>query len=71
MGQRSLGVERWTMKNDDAWRWLSIGLALILAGLTLLRLEDQYLFTMWGIGLITNGSAVALVGTGVLFRLWR
>jgi hypothetical protein len=59
------------MTDVDAWKWLSFGLAMIFAGLVLLRLDDPLLSTMWGIALSLSGSAVALVGTGVLLRLWR
>jgi hypothetical protein len=59
------------MTNDAAWRWLSIGLALTIAGMVLLQHGDAYLFTMWGIALFLSGGAVALVGTGVLLHLWR
>jgi hypothetical protein len=59
------------MTDDDAWKWLATGIALVLVGSMLFRLEDSILFTMWGIALSFSGGIVALVGTGVLLRLWR
>ena len=59
------------MADDDAWGWLTTGLALLLAGVMLLRLDDPFLFTLWGVGLALGGGAVALVGAGVLLRVWR
>ena len=59
------------MKNDEAWRWLTVGLALLLAGLQLFRIDDAFLVPLWGTGLVLVGSVLALVGTGVLLRLWR
>lgn len=59
------------MVDDEAWWWLTIGLALVMIGLRLLRLDDPYLLTMWGVGLMVCGAVTAVVGTGVLLRLWR
>jgi hypothetical protein len=59
------------MTDDDAWKWLSTGVALGFVGIVLLRLHDPMLFTMWGVALSICGGAIALVGTGVLLRLWR
>jgi hypothetical protein len=59
------------MTDDDAWRWLSVGVCLVLVGLMLLRLDYPIVATMWGVALSLSGGAIALVGTGVLLRLWR
>lgn len=59
------------MKNDEAWRWLVVGLGLLLGGLHLFRIDDAFLVPLWGTGLILVGGVLALVGTGVLLRLWR
>jgi hypothetical protein len=59
------------MSDDDAWKWLALGIVLVLVGLTFLRLGDPLFFTMWGVALTLSGGTVALVGTGVLLRLWR
>jgi hypothetical protein len=59
------------MTDDQAWGWVAVGLALVLAGLVFLSLHDPFLLTMWGVGLALSGAAAAVVGTGALLRLWR
>ena len=59
------------MTDDEAWWWLTIGLGLVLVGVTLLRLNDPFLLTMWGVTLGLIGGAATVVGTGTLLRLWR
>jgi hypothetical protein len=59
------------MTKNDAWRWLNVGLVMILAGSVLLRQEDPFLLKMWGIAISMSGGVFALAGAGVLLRLWR
>jgi hypothetical protein len=57
--------------DDDAWGWLIAGLALVLAGLVLLRVGDPFLAAMWGVGLGLSGGGAAVIGAGALLHLWR
>jgi hypothetical protein len=58
-----------SMPRADAW--LAAGLSAVAAGVWLLKRDDPYLLTLWGIGLVIIGGVGAVVGTGILLRLWR
>lgn len=51
--------------------WLALGLASLALGVWLLRLDDPFLLTLWGVGLCIIGLATSLVGTGKLLRVWE
>lgn len=59
------------VSDEDAGWWVAAGLGQILVGLVLLGLEEPFLSTMWGIALLITGGSSAIVGVGVLLRLWR
>ena len=51
--------------------WLAAGLFALSAGTWLLRLDDPFLLTLWGVGLLVIGAALSIVGAGMGLRLWR
>ena len=65
------GPARIALSDREAWRAVNGGLVLVLAGSAVLRLDDPFLLTLWGLALLLIGGVTALVGTGVLLRLWR
>lgn len=58
---------------DDACAgWTVVGgLVAIAAGRLLLQTTDPFLATLWGVAFVIGGAVAALVGAGVLLRLWR
>ena len=65
------GPGRTALSDREAWRCVNGGLILVLAGSAVLRLDDPFLLTLWALALLLIGGVAALVGTGVLLRLWR
>jgi hypothetical protein len=63
------GEDQIRVPRADAW--LAGGLAALAGGVWLLRLDDPYLFTMWGIGLVLLGSVAALLGIAMLLHMCR
>ena len=59
------------MKDDEACRWVAVGLVLVTGGLALLRLDGPFLVPLWGTALTLIGGVVAIVGVGVLLGFWR
>jgi hypothetical protein len=51
--------------------WLAGGMASLAAGVWLLRLDDPFLLTLWGVGFVINGLAASTVGAGKLLRVWE
>jgi hypothetical protein len=51
--------------------WLSFGLAALALGVWLLRLDDPFLLTLWGVGLVIIGVSSTVVSAGMLLRIWR
>lgn len=51
--------------------WLAGGLASLAIGVWLLRLDDPFLLTLWGTGLVVNGLVASVVGAGKAFRVWE
>ena len=51
--------------------WMAGGLTALAAGIWLLRRDDPYLLTLWGVGLVLIGAIAAIVSTGMLLRVWR
>jgi hypothetical protein len=51
--------------------WMAFGLAALALGVWLLRLDDPFLLTLWGVGLVIIGSASAVVSAGMWLRIWR
>jgi hypothetical protein len=60
-----------SVTDDEACRWVAVGLVLLTVGLWLLRLDGSFLVPLWGTALTLIGGVVAIVGLGVLLRLWR
>jgi hypothetical protein len=60
-----------TIDVPHADAWLAFGLAAVALGVWLLKRADPYLLSMWGSGLIIIGVASAVVGAGMLLRVWR
>lgn len=68
-----------TNRNDEldacptpCWQlWLAGGLLAICAGAWLLRADDPFLLSLWGVGLTIIGVALAIVGAGIGLRIWR
>lgn len=60
--------------DEDApcWQaWLATGLFAVCAGAWLLRADDQFMLTLWGVGFLVIGSVLAVVGAGIGLRIWR
>jgi len=51
--------------------WLAGGMASLAVGVWLLRLDDPFLLTIWGTGLVVNGLAASVVGAGKALRVWE
>lgn len=51
--------------------WLAAGLLAVCAGTWLLRSDDPFLLTLWGIGLLIVGTTLSVVGAGIGLRIWR
>lgn len=51
--------------------WLAAGLAAFALGLWLLRRQDPFLMTLWGVALMVIGTVVTVVSIGLLLRIWR
>jgi hypothetical protein len=58
--------------DDAAAGWcVAGGLAAIGGGLLLLKVDDAFLFPLWGVAFLVGGTVATVVGVGVLLRLWR
>jgi hypothetical protein len=55
----------------NGWHWLNGGLVFLMAGLLLLDRGELFLVLLWGVGLSVIGTALSVVGAGLLLRLWR
>lgn len=51
--------------------WLAGGMASLAVGVWLLRMDDPFLLTLWGTGLVINGAIAAIVGAGKVLRIWE
>ena len=51
--------------------WMAFGLATLALGVWLLRLDDPFLLTLWGVGLVIIGLTSAIISAGMLLRIWR
>jgi hypothetical protein len=51
--------------------WLAGGMASLAVGVWLLRMDDPFLLTLWGTGLVINGLAASVVGAGKALRVWE
>ena len=51
--------------------WLAGGMASLAVGVWLLRMDDPFLLTLWGTGLVINGAAASIVGAGKALRFWE
>ncbi len=51
--------------------WLAGGLLSIVGGTWLLRADDPYLLTMWGVALLIVGVVAIVVATGMFLRIWE
>jgi hypothetical protein len=59
------------MQTPNGWNWLNGGLAFLVLGLVLLHRGELFLTLLWGTGLTVIGTALSVVGAGLLLRLWR
>jgi hypothetical protein len=59
------------MANGQAGWWVAAGLGQTLAGMMLLRADDPFLLTLWGVALLLFGGVTTVVGTGAWLRIWR
>jgi hypothetical protein len=59
------------MTDEQAGWWVAAGLAQTLGGLILLRADDPFLLTLWGVAFLVTGGVTTVVGAGVALRLWR
>ncbi|MGH2558009.1 MAG: hypothetical protein ACRDJH_03020 [Thermomicrobiales bacterium] len=59
------------MQTPNGWNWLNGGLVALLLGLLLLNQGDLFLTLLWGTGLTVIGTALSIVGAGLLLHLWR
>ena len=59
------------MNDREAGCWVAGGLVAIAAGFLLLKVDDPFLFPLWGVAFLIGGSVATVVGVGVLLRLWR
>jgi hypothetical protein len=59
------------MDDEEAGWWVAGGSAAIGAGLLLLQTADPFLVPLWGVAFVVCGTVAAVVGVGVLLRLWR
>src|SRR5215218_6052302 len=57
------GLAQTALSDREAWRWVNGGLVLVLAGSAVLRLDDPFLLTVWGLALLLIGGVATLVGT--------
>ena len=60
-----------SVNDEEACRWVAVGLVLLTVGLWLLRLDGPFLVPLWGPALTLIGGVVAIVGLGVLLGFWR
>ena len=59
------------MTDREAYTAAGVGMALLLAGRTLLDRGDLALLALWGVAFTILGLVTVVVGAGVLLRLWR
>lgn len=50
---------------------IASGMSSLALGLWLLGRGDPFLLTLWGVGLSIVGVAGAVLGLGLLLRIWR
>jgi hypothetical protein len=69
LDRRERDTPRPGVPRPDAW--LAGGLTGILAGTWLLRADDPYLLTMWGVAFLIVGVVAIVVATGMFLRIWE
>ena len=50
---------------------LAAGLLSVLGGVWLLRMDDPFLLTLWGVAALLFGAVLVVLSLGMFLRLWE